>query len=645
MNIMGEKIVAVDIETYDPNLSVMGDGACRGDGVMLCASTYDGHEVKGYVYNTEEWQEFVDVMQNATIDKVFHNGVYDLSWLICNCGIDVRGVLHDTMTRQAYINEYYELSLDKCCKAMGVSHKNADTTIEAWWEANKTQLFADGVLSHKKASIKNEKLWDHADVLFNTVPEFRQLMLEYNGNDCIITFDLFWAQALKLNSSKPEYAMYDIDTLLVPLVMRMKKVGIRIDTEHLANISSRVSDDIVVVERRLLTEYGITPEIINSPKKFGEKMNSLGIHSPMTSSKTGKESWNAVARARIQHPVMQLVDTYKVYYATLHKYLKGDMANSILDDGRIHCTFTPNKRETSGTVTGRFSCVHPNLQNIPAREKNVEHDYSQAMRELFLPEPGHILVAMDYSQIEYLLLAHYATGPQADWFREQALAGVDFHTVAMAATGIKSRNVVKTFNYGIIYGMGWRKALALNYATFTKAGAEHNESPEQYAMRVYAEYHERLPVIRDTMRHVQEQAKMYGYVRTIGGRKQHKPTPMFNPATGKVEDFIYKMLNKLIQGSAADILKAAMAACYTTGVFDVCVPHLTVHDELVVSAPYNKEGRDALVLMKKCMEESFKDKLSVPMKVGVEAGANWGYWSSDIWQGMLNDDYTLMKRA
>lgn len=642
---MDEKIIAVDIETYDPNLRTMGDGACRGDGIMLCASTYDGHEVKGYVYNSEEWQEFVAVMQDATIDKVFHNGVYDLSWLICNCNIDVRGVLHDTMTRQAYINEYYELSLDKCCKAMGVKHKNSDITIEAWWEENKEQLFNGGTLNHKRAVIKNEKLWDHVDVLFNTIPEFRQLMLEYNGNDAVITFELFWAQALRLNSSKPEYAMYSVDTLLVHLVMRMKKTGIRIDADHLVYLNNRVSADLDIVAHKLETMYGITPEIITSPKKLGEKMNSLGIHSPMTSGKTGKESWNATARARIQHPVMRLVDTYKVYYATLHKYLKGDMANSILADGRIHCTFTPNKRETSGTVTGRFSCVHPNLQNIPARSKNVEHDYSQKMRELFLPEPGNILVAMDYSQIEYLLLAHYAVGPQAEWFREQALAGVDFHTVAMDATGIKSRNVVKTFNYGIIYGMGWRKALELNYATFTEAGAEHNETPEQYAVRVYTEYHERLPVIHDTMRYVQEQAKMYGYIRTIGGRKQHKPKPMFNPATGKVEDFIYKMLNKLIQGSAADILKAAMADCYNTGVFDVCVPHLTVHDELVVSAPYNEKGRDALVLMKKCMEESFKDKLSVPMKVGVEAGANWGYWSSDIWQGMLNDDYTLMNRA
>ena len=635
-------IVAVDIETYDPNLRTMGDGACRGDGRMLCASTYDGTAVKGYVFGTHEWQDFVDVMEDETIDKVFHNGVYDLAWLICNCNIDVRGALHDTMTRQVYIDEYSELSLDKCCIAMGVQGKNASDTIEAWWDANKERLFMEGIIERKKVAIRNERLWDHADTLFDVYPEFRQLMLKYNGNDCVITYNLFQAQATRLNDTKPEYAMYDIDTQLVHLVMKMKKVGVRIDSDHLAYLSRRVASEVDIVAHKLNNIYGITPEVINSPKKFGEKMNSLGIHSPMRSEKTGAESWNAVARSRINHPVMQLVNEYKVHYATLHKYLKGDMAHSILDDGRIHCTFTPNKREDSGTVTGRFSCVHPNLQNIPAREKNVTNDYSQKMRELFLPEPGYILVAMDYSQIEYLLLAHYAVGPQAEWFREQALAGVDFHTVAMDATGIKSRNVVKTFNYGIIYGMGWRKALNLNYNIFSHAAEEHGETPEEYAQRVYNEYHKRLPVIKDTMTYVQKEAKMYGYVRTIGGRKQHKPRPAFDPATGRISDFMYKMLNKLIQGSAADILKVAMAACYCSGVFNVCVPHLTVHDELVVSAPYNEKGRDALLLMKQCMEGAFKDKLTVPMKVGIEAGPNWGYWSSDIWQGMLNDDFTLL---
>jgi DNA polymerase-1 len=636
-------LLAVDIETYDPNLKTMGDGSCRHDGTMLCASTYDGATIKGYRFNSEDWEEFVRVMEDPSVDKIFHNGIYDLSWLVCNLGINVKGILHDTMTRQAYINEYSELSLDKCCRDMNVKGKIADDTIEKWWEEHKYMLFDKGVIRRKKSAMRNERLWDHADVLFNAYNEFAELMLLYNGQDCVATYNLYMAQSKWLNPEVEEYKMYMIDTELVPLVLRMKQVGIRVDTEVLKELDVAVGKDIATVQMQLEQQYGITPAVINSSKQLGERLNAMGIHSPIVSPKTGKESWNAVARSRINHPVMTLIDTYKVYYATLHKYLRGDMTNSILHDGRIHCTFTPNKREDAGTVTGRFSCVHPNMQNIPARSKNVEHDYAQKMRELFLPEPGYILAAMDYSQIEYLLLAHYATGPQAEWFREQAKAGVDFHTVAMDATGIPVRNVVKTFNYGIIYGMGWRKALNLNYALFSKAAADHNKTPEAYAKDVYNEYHKRLPVIKDTMNYVQDQARMYGYVRTIGGRKQHKPRPQYDSATGKVQDYIYKMLNKLIQGSAADILKVAMRDCMLSGVFDVVVPHLTVHDELVVSAPYNEQGAKALSTMKSCMENAFSSMLKVPMHVNVEAGANWGYWSSDIWEGMLAGDFSLMK--
>ncbi len=636
-------LLAVDIETYDPNLKTMGDGSCRNDGIMLCASTYDGTTIKGYRFNDEAWEEFVRVMEDPSVDKIFHNGIYDLSWLVCNLGINVKGLLHDTMTRQAYINEYSELSLDKCCCNMNVKGKIADNTIEKWWEEHKNMLFATGVIQRKKSAMRNERLWDHADVLFNTYNEFAELMLLYNGQDCVATYNLYMAQSKWLNPEVEEYKMYMIDTELVPLVLRMKQVGIRVDTEALKELDVAVGKDIATVQMQLEQQYGITPAVINSPKQLGERLNAMGIHSPVVSPKTGKESWNAVARSRINHPVMTLINTYKVYYATLHKYLRGDMTNSILSDGRIHCTFTPNKREDAGTVTGRFSCVHPNMQNIPARSKNVEHDYAQKMRELFLPEPGYILVAMDYSQIEYLLLVHYATGSQAEWFREQAKAGVDFHTVAMDATGIPVRDVVKTFNYGIIYGMGWRKALNLNYALFGKAAADHNKTPEAYAQGVYNEYHKRLPVIKDTMNYVQDQARMYGYVRTIGGRKQHKPRPQYDPATGKVQDYIYKMLNKLIQGSAADILKVAMRDCMLNGVFDVVVPHLTVHDELVVSAPYNEQGTKALSTMQSCMENAFSSMLKVPMHVNVEAGANWGYWSSDIWEGMLAGDFSLLR--
>ena len=161
--------------------------------------------------------------------------------------------------------------------------------------------------------------------------------------------------------------------------------------------------------------------------------------------------------------------------------------------------------------------------------KEYGHSFGQDMRSLFLPEEGCMMSALDYSQIEYLLLGHYAVGQQAEWFREQANAGVDFHTVAMQATGIPSRQVVKTFNYGVIYGMGWYKAMLKNYTLFEKLAAEHNEDIETFTKDTYNNYHARLPVIRDTMKFVQNLAKMQGYVMTIGGRYQHKPKAIFVP--------------------------------------------------------------------------------------------------------------------
>lgn len=145
--------------------------------------------------------------------------------------------------------------------------------------------------------------------------------------------------------------------------------------------------------------------------------------------------------------------------------------------------------------------------------------------------------------------------------------------------------------------------------------------------------------IRDTMKVVQDIAKPQGYVRTIGGRYQHKPKPQYDPATGKVNDFIYKMLNKLIQGSAADILKFALLTAWDSGVFDVLKMHLTVHDENVVSVPFSKAGTEACVELQNIMDNSFKDVLKVPMKACCELGPNWGYWSGDIFDEMKKGNF------
>lgn len=630
-------LLSVDLEVHDPLLKKYGDGSCRTVGssdydesCILVAGVYDGNVARVYMPNTLEWDTFIELMVDESIDKIFHNGIYDLSWLVCRYGIDVKGLCHDTMTRMAYIDEYANLDLDSCCKYFSLPSKNKLDTIEAWYEQHKDSIIQASTILNYPIK-KTDSLWKHTLFLWDNWREFRDAMIEYNLNDCKITYDLYNAQELKMQKV---YEPYIVDIKLTPLIIQMKKKGVLIDRTKLDELAIQVQSDIDEKEKELNSVYGITLEMIASSKQLGERLNKMGIHSPVLTKK-GAESWGADAMARLYHyPVIGLIQETKSYMKLLSTYIQGGMAESILSDGRIHCTFSPNKREDGGTVTGRFACAKPNLQQIPARDKHMGHSYAQAMRSIFIPEEGCMMSAIDYSQIEYLLLAHFAQGKQAEWFREQANAGIDFHTVAMQATGIPERTVVKTFNYGVIYGMGWNTAMEKNYVLFEKLAAKEGKTVEQFTQDTYNSYHARLPVIRDTMKVVQNIAKTYGYVLTIGGRYQHKPKPSYDPVTGKFNDYIYKMLNKLIQGSAADILKFALLDAYEAGIFNTLTMHLTVHDENVVSVPYNKEGAEANAELKHIMDMSFHSKLKVPMKAACELGPNWGYWDHDIWDDM-----------
>lgn len=640
------RLVSIDIETYDPNLKDKGDGSCRDsdspddDGsCILCVGMYDGYKAKVYHPFTSDWSELAEILADENTDKVLHNGIYDLSWLVCGYDCEVKGLCHDTMTRMTYINEYVDLDLDSCCKYFKIQGKNKNETIERWYEDNKDRV-KELCKALNRPFKKTDSLWKHSVFLYDTFPEFRQKMEEYNMQDCIATYNLYLAQEPQM---KEVYEPYMVDTKLVPLVIEMKKRGVLIDKKALNDLTDHVQADIDDKAGILENTYGITIDMIGSSKKLTERLNAMGIYSPIRTA-TGAQSWGVDAMMRMMHnPVIPLIMEVKGYKKLLDTYLLKGMSDCILSDGRIHCTFSPNKREDGGTVTGRFACSKPNLQQIPARDKLVGHSYGQEMRAIFIPEEGCMMSALDYSQIEYLLLAHYAVGNQAAWFREQANAGVDFHTVAMQATGITKRSVVKCFNYGVIYGMGWRTAMEKNYALFEEMAAEHGQDIATFTQNIYNDYHARLPVIHDTMNTVQNVAKMQGYVRTIGGRFQHKPKPQYDPATGKVNDFIYKMLNKLIQGSAADILKYALLEAYHSGVFDILKMHLTVHDENVVSVPYNKAGAEANGELKHIMDMSFHSKLKVPMKAACELGPNWGYWDHDIWDNMQKGIFDQQK--
>ena len=647
-------IMAIDVEAFDPCLKDMGDGALRsrkdspdhdGSSLLMCAWFYDGHGTACYP-GTARWDILKEMLADASIAKVFHNSVYDLSWLVLGAGLEVRGDVHDTMTRAAYIDEYQDLDLDSCCKALGIEGKNRGETIGQWYRDN-IESVREMCLAHGRQFKRSDAMWKHTEFLLANFPAFREKMEEYNIQDAKATFDLYAAQEPLM---RPFHDAYMTDVRLMPMVLEMKRRGVLVDMKRMDELSERVSRDYADAINELTEVYGIDEETLDSPRKLGKRMNEMGVHSPVKTP-TGQESWASGALNRIRHPSMRLILEARGYKKLLGTYLEGSLRDSVMHDGRIHCTFTPNKRDDGGTVTGRFSCSKPNLQQIPARDKATGHSYGKAMRSLFLPEEGCMMAAIDYSQIEYLLLAHFAVGKQAEWLREQARSGVDFHDAAMKMTGIPSRKVVKAFNYGVIYGMGWKTAMEYNYTLFEGAAKDAGMSVEAYAQKVYNDYHARLPVIRDTMDYVQRQAKKKGYVTTIGGRRQHVPKPYYDKETGRRSDGMYKMLNKLIQGSAADIMKRGMLDAWEHGCFD-CVngnytgyPHLTVHDELVFSAKYDFLGMNMIRMVSILMEEAFQEKLKVRMKVDCEVGPDWGYWDGDIWKEMDEWNFNDGRRA
>ena len=645
------RLIAMDVETYgnyltDPDARILCCGA-HGEGIHKVFDFDDPNQVK----------ECCDIVADPNIDIIWHNCLFDNGWFHDKYNIVPRGIIHDTMTRAALIDERQSMGLDDNCKRMGVKGKNKSETIEAWFEDwqntmkgcakslkkglitddnqvlntddGETYQLSDAELECLISGKWKGSVWDNSLMLWHEAPEFKQKMMEYNQQDCVATYELYFAQEKFMG---PVQHVYELECKLIPILLRMKKVGIRFDQKRAGELIEKVAAKEQEVEKKLWDTYGITGEMINSSKQLGARMNEMGIESPVR-TKTGNQSWAEGALVRIHHPVTPLIFEYKNYHAILSKFLLGSLSKSVVN-GRIHCTFLPMLREEGGTVTGRFSCRDPNLQQIPARNKGHGEDFSQDMRSLFLPEEGMMLAAMDYSQIEAVLLAHFAQGPQAEWFREQMRAGADLHNIVMGMTGITYRPVVKTFNYGCIYGMGWQTAMEKNYVLFEKLARSEGKDIESFTKEIYYNYHKKFPVVKDTMSWAQDIARAHGYIDTMGGRRLHKPTPQYDPVTGKINDYLYKMLNKLIQGTAADILKQALITADEAGIYDVLTLHLLVHDEQVNSVPFTKEGTEAAVELQHIMGNVYKEQLLVPIKAECELGPNWGYWSSRIYKDM-----------
>jgi DNA polymerase-1 len=619
-------MIAVDIETYDPDIG--NYVSMKRGGKVLCVGMYDGRTSKCYTPDDDELKD--RLASNEA--KIFHNGVYDLGWLICGLNLKVGGVWHDTMTRTALIDEYASLDLDSCCKKFKVQGKNYTDTLETWVATVGKDYGIKAGKSH----------WRDSEFLWAAFPAYQQAMVKYNLQDCKATYDLFMAQEPYM---KDYQATYDLECRLYPLIMIMKKRGVRVDTVAIERLTAQVKADLKEVTDELDYKYSITPQIIASPKKLTGAMSLLGIKSPMQTP-TGGQSWSADALELIDHPVAPLILSVKAKTSLLSKYLEGAMVESIIDS-RIHTTFSPNKRDTGGTITGRWASAKPNLQNISARdEKHGQNTYGTEVRSCFIPDDGCTFAAFDYSAIEAVLLAHYAQGSQAEWFRDQIRGGADYHKVVMDMTGITNRDIIKRMNYGFIYGMGLNKLVSINYILFKALAAEVGMDVKHYSLQLFNTYHARFPIIKDTMKWVEQQVRAWGYIDGIGGRRHHKPPPELG-FNGRYSVPYYKMTNYEFQGSAAEVLKKAFLTALEAGIFGdldsaeddehILHAHLAVHDEADVSVPLNRIGVEAAQELERCMVNAYEDKLSVPLKVACEVGASWGASNKDEWRELLNE--------
>jgi len=290
--------------------------------------------------------------------------------------------------------------------------------------------------------------------------------------------------------------------------------------------------------------------------------------------------------------------------------------------GRIHAEINQLRSDQGGTVTGRFSYSNPNLQQIPARNKEL----GPRIRSLFLPEEGCKWGVFDYSQQEPRLVVHYAsmdknsqniTAEGLDDVLESYLEhDADFHKIVADMAEIP-REQAKTINLGLFYGMGKNKLQA-------ELGLDKSDAEE-----LFQQYHSRVPFVKQLMYSVMERAQDAGKIRTLLGRRcrfnlweprkfgVHKPLSKEDAekehGPGMIKRaYTYKSLNRLIQGSAADMTKKAMVDLYKEGI----TPHIQVHDELDISVDNNADK------IKDIMESAVE--LEVPNKVDYESGPNWG---------------------
>jgi DNA polymerase-1 len=398
----------------------------------------------------------------------------------------------------------------------------------------------------------------------------------------------------------------EIDLPLVPVLTRMEQAGVKVDRKNLAEMSSRLEREIAAKAKEIYVSAGHEFNI-SSPKQLGDVLfNKLNLPKPVKygKGKTISTAVDVLEGLAEDHAVPRMVLEYRQLTKLKSTYVDALPALLNPSTGRLHTTFGQ-----TGTATGRLSSTNPNLQNIPIRT-----ELGREIRAAFTAEPGHVLLAADYSQIELRLLAHFSQDPL---LVEAYRRGDDIHTLtASQVFGVPPlmvtpdyRRQAKVVNFGIVYGLS---AFGLSQSL----GIEPAE-----ARRFIDAYFEKYAGVRKFREHILEGARRTQRVTTLFGRV--RPIPDINSKNANLRGFAERTaVNTPLQGTAADLIKIAMIS-----IDEQLREHglksrmtLQVHDELVFEVP-EAEIDVMRSLVKERMERAYA--LTVPLLVEMGVGTNW----------------------
>ena len=587
--------IAIDLETHDPDLKTLGSGSIVGRGkvvgIAVAVDGYSGyfpfdHEGGGNLEKSKVIQWFTDICQSPA-DKVFHNAMYDVCWIRA-MGIKINGNIYDTMIAASLVNENrfrFDLgSLGWDYVGRGKNETELNQIAKEWGIDPKADMW-------KLPSIYVGK---------------------YAERDAELTLAL-WKVMQKELSDQDLGSIFELETDLFPCLVDMRFLGVKVDVSKAHELKRQLTLQEEMLLHKIKKETGLEIQIW-AARSIAKVFDKLNLPFERT-EKTNAPSFTKNFLSSHEHPLVKMIaearEVNKAHTTFIDTIIKYEHL------GRIHADINQIRSDSGGTVTGRFSYSNPNLQQIPARNK----DLGPMIRSLFVPESNCEWGCFDYNQQEPRLVVHYASLDQdASVFNVKNAyneGDADFHTIVAKMADIP-RLQAKTINLGLFYGMGKAKLQA-------ELGVSKEKAEELFSL-----YHNRVPFVKSLMKSVSNRAQQRGQIRTLLGRLcrfhlwepnsfgMHKALP-FEQAVqehgpGIRRAYTYKALNKLIQGSAADMTKKSMLELYKEGI----IPHIQIHDELDISVESDKQAKRIIEIMESAVD------LEIPNKVDYESGKNWG---------------------